>query len=579
MPQSKPKNHAASQPVANYELAHLGTELGTGWFAPMPAGPVDFEQGLEYIEAHPNDIFLRKYLLEMASTFGPNMTRQLIDVGKEGRRHLLALMYEACVLNERLVHLKDTFQGENLEHLTAHTPLLYVAWSRKPDQAQTAYWIHVFTQNIMEHKELISPDKTKFPVPFAQTNLDAWERQITPLRDVVLETGPPGLKAKDVQSNYNAAETAKRALASLNKLGLEHGQETENPSSFSPYALQIQWPMEVRVAVGRNRYQLKGVQTSYGKGLNADAARASCLMEVVERVSSWASFDSDKVLHYKNKPTLIHGRYGDLSPKKPLALDPNDLRLEIPYENQPLYWVQGEQKDQAGTHSILVPAQLVYLFSNLDEISLTSGLSSTGLASGNTMEEAKLHALLEVIERDSERLMPYLPDRCFFVDSNDTAVTGLLDRAKAEGAQVQFLDITTELGIPCYKAFIEGPNGEILKGCAAHLDGSRAAISALLEVPYHESWFRPEPEPERLKIIKQSDLPNYSSDNSAKDLDLLEALLVANGYSPVYVDLTREDLDIPVVKAIIPGLEMFADFDAFSSLSLRQFAHYLDAVR
>jgi hypothetical protein len=37
-------------------------------------------------------------------------------------------------------------------------------------------------------------------------------------------------------------------------------------------------------------------------------------------------------------------------------------------------------------------------------------------------------------------------------------------------------------------------------------------------------------------------------------------------------------LDIPVVKAIVPGLEMFADFDEFSSLSLRQFAHYLDAV-
>jgi ribosomal protein S12 methylthiotransferase accessory factor YcaO len=134
------------------------------------------------------------------------------------------------------------------------------------------------------------------------------------------------------------------------------------------------------------------------------------------------------------------------------------------------------------------------------------------------------------------------------------------------------------LGVPCYKAFIQGPNGEILKGCAAHLDGGRAAVSALLEVPYHASWFRPVPGPKDVKIIKQPDLPDYSTGHPAQDLERLEALLVANGFGPVYVDLTREDLDIPVVKAIVPGLEMFADFDEFSSLGLRQFVHYLDAV-
>ena len=82
-----------------------------------------------------------------------------------------------------------------------------------------------------------------------------------------------------------------------------------------------------------------------------------------------------------------------------------------------------------------------------------------------------------------------------------------------------------------------------------------------------------------MKKVKEGALPNYSLGSAARDLQLLEKLLVANGYQPIYVNLTREDLDIPVVKAIVPGLEMFAEFDEFSALSLRQFAHYLKALK
>jgi len=195
------------------------------------------------------------------------------------------------------------------------------------------------------------------------------------------------------------------------------------------------------------------------------------------------------------------------------------------------------------------------------------------------MEQAKLHALLEVIERDAERVMPYCEERCFLLESELAPVADILRRAKQEGVHVQFLDITTELGVPCYKAFVQGPGGEILKGCAAHLDGKKAAVSALLEVPFHASWFRPVPTPSDMKTVKEDSLPDYSAGNAAQDLQLLERLLIANGYHPIYVNLTRKDLDIPVVKAIVPGLEMFGEFDQFSKLSLRQFAHYLKALK
>jgi len=74
-------------------------------------------------------------------------------------------------------------------------------------------------------------------------------------------------------------------------------------------------------------------------------------------------------------------------------------------------------------------------------------------------------------------------------------------------------------------------------------------------------------------------LPNYSSGDPAQDLHLLEKLLIMNGYRPIYIDLTREDLDIPVVKCLVPGLEIMTVLDRFSPLNIRQFGHYLMAYQ
>jgi ribosomal protein S12 methylthiotransferase accessory factor YcaO len=45
------------------------------------------------------------------------------------------------------------------------------------------------------------------------------------------------------------------------------------------------------------------------------------------------------------------------------------------------------------------------------------------------------------------------------------------------------------------------------------------------------------------------------------------------------VDITRADIGIPVVKAIVPGLEIMADFDAFSRVSPKLFTRYQREAR
>jgi len=218
----------------------------------------------------------------------------------------------------------------------------------------------------------------------------------------------------------------------------------------------------------------------------------------------------------------------------------------------------------------------VFLFPNLDEISLTSGLPSNGLAAAHTLKEAKLGSLLEVVERDAEKVVPYSKEKSFLLEAEDQKVSDVIERCRQKGIQIQFLDITPEFGIPCYKAFIQGPGGIILKGSGAHLDAKRAALAAMHEVPYpYPFWFGSMPAPEGGALLQYEGLPDYSTGDTSRDLRLLEKLLIKNGYRPIYIDLTREDLDIPVVKCLVPGLEFMTVLDRFSPLNVRQFGHYL----
>jgi ribosomal protein S12 methylthiotransferase accessory factor YcaO len=296
-------------------------------------------------------------------------------------------------------------------------------------------------------------------------------------------------------------------------------------------------------------------------------------MEIVERYSSFANFSNYSTVGYKTEFSLIKSKYTDLVDHGVYALDPNIMNLEVPYENQVIYWIEGREIRADESVKIYLPAQFVFLFCNLDEVALTSGVSSNGLASGNNGDEAKLHALMEYIERDAERVGLYSPERCFSLETEDPALNCILHRCKKKGFYIQFLDLTPDCGIPCYKAFMQTEK-EIIKGCAADLNGKIAAVSALTELacPY---FVKSKPPPAGQKTVKYEELPNYSSGNVSKDLNTLERLLLLNGYKPIYVNLTKKDLDIPVVRAFVPGLEFMVILDKFSNLSKRQFKNYL----
>lgn len=562
-----------------YMLKHVGTEYSVGWFSCVPSEDMNVEEIIEYLRSNPNDEFMHKYLLDLLIECDEHGLERLIETAKKGDFLLLASVYQAPILYRRFQNLRKKFEGIDIQNLASSTPLIYIRWSLDKNHLSRCFWMKVFSDNTYNHKPLPSLSHVEFPIPFDLEGFSEDQNKIVHIRDVYSTSNTKSLNTGTSLRTKPPQETVEKILNTVTVRNLLAGSERKTETSLTPYAMERFWNLDVKVSVGRNRWKLKGYQTSYGKGLGESQARASSLMEVIERYSAFASFSDSQSIGYKKEFNLVKSSYSDLKDRGLNVLDPNSVNLEIVYENQGLYWIIAEQLNEQGSHEIYVPAQFVFLFCNLDEMSLTSGITSNGLASGNTMDEAKLHGLLEYIERDSERIMLYSQERCFSLEAENPVVRDILTTGRGRGIHVQFLDLTSDFGIPCHKAFIQSTTGVILKGCGAHLDGEIAAARALTELAYHPYLGRSIPPSEGFKTIKYEQLPNYSSGDVSQDLRTLERLLIMNGYFPIYADLMRRDLDIPVVRIIIPGLEMMPVSDTFSNFNKRQFKNYLKIIK
>jgi YcaO-like protein with predicted kinase domain len=518
------------------------------------------------------------YLLDMMGGLDEESAKQMLDVARGRDPIVTTLLYEASLSFIRPAALRRSFGRAEVQDLLSYTPLINIKSSLLDDRELHYQWIRLFEANISEHRELPSLDAAGLPAPFGNDALASALSGGLHIRDIY-ESAAKRTPSVGGGAVLSAEETARHALEKLQEIGAVAGEETRHVSSLSPHGFLRKWRVEVAVRSGRHDFTFSGNQTSYGKGLTLDAARASYAMEMVERCSSFAGFGPDGVLGYVKPYPLAHARYSELRESGQNALNPNSLSLEAPYADEPLYWMEAEEQGSGGPARVLVPAQCIFLFCNLDEINLFSGLGSTGLASGNTMAQARVSALLEVIERDAEATTLYDPSRCFRIEAQGNEMASLLSDYEAKGVHVCFQDMSREFGVPCYKSFVVGSKGQIIKGTGAHLDGKRALLSALTETPYPYPGGPPSsPGPEGLPVIRFEDLPNYGAGDPARDLAILEAVLTANGYRPIYVDLTRKDLGIPVVKAVVPGMELMADFDQFSRVSPRLFANYLKTV-
>jgi len=574
MPPEQSPPAADPEPIA-YELRLVRTADATGYFAAVPAHDGSVYEALAYLEAHPFDEFMHRHLLRtLAEHTASERGRILSATGVRGAAAALSAELAALAPETASGSPSDItaiHPGDEL-HRTC-SPLIDLRSEALADQPLHRRWCRIFQANIERLTPLPAPEKAALPLPFSEDQIHAANRpaaRIDAVRRAIRSTPPPA------EPPVRPEQIAQLALERLTSAGVLEGVEMRHETSLSPVGLLRQWRLDATVRSGRLGYRLFGLQTSYGRGFSLETARARCLMEIVERASAFVSVGGDRVLGRKAETPVFSGSFHQLVAEgEPPPLDPNHLRLEVPYAGQPLYWIRGERIGSAGSEDVLVPFQCVFLFANLDEPALFSGLSSTGLASGAGPAGARLSALMEVVERDAESVGFYDPGRCFHLAADDPFVAGLLEDYRARGIGVFFQDITGFTGIPCYKALVRNADGTVAKGTGAHLDGRYALLSALTEVPYPYPGGPPsKPGPEELPVRRFEALPNFSDGRPAQDLLLAEAVLLENGYRPIYVDITRADLQFPVVRALVPGLEIMADFDRFSRFGPRHFAAF-----
>ncbi len=561
--------------ILEYKYTHTVTEATTGYFSCEPQGVENFDAALARLEAAPMDDFLHQHLLRRLGAASLEQLRSRLPEalgtdGTPGRPVLAALLLECAMLNAAQAPLADAFPPNAAEELARHTPLIPLRWSRLADGPAHRAWSAVFAANLSGHHVLPRPDEEEMP-PLYTPELSTAEGDVPSIADIHARlAATPGAP----RERPPAQETAARALELLVDNGIVAGVEMRHEASLSPIALLRPWNLDIAVRNGSLNYTLRGQATAYGRGLSVAEARASYAMEMVERASAYATVEKGAVVGLTRAAPLIRARYSELTAQGRAALDPNELPLEVPYADQPLHWLEARAAGDGAC--VLAPAQAVYLFCNLDEQALQSAAGSTGLASGNTLEEAKAAALTEILERDAEATMPYHRSRCFTLRCRDKRLQSLLDDYAARGIHVQFQDLTTEFGVPCYQCFVLGPKGQVARGTGAGLCGPRAALAALTETPYPYPNGGPSGPglrglPERIL----EELPDYRLESPARNLQLLEMLLAEHGRRPLYVELTREDLEFPVVRAIVPGLELTAEPDGFSRIRPRLFRNYL----
>ena len=557
-----------------YELRLMDNVAGVGCFMAHPVQNLTFNEMLEHLRREPLDDFMHQFLLQAMSGHRTRKLEKLIDEVVSGEMRgdqvLAALLYETCLAYDRYAHFLPRLAGLDPRELSRHTPLPHLRASQVADQPLHRQWIALFQANITAHMDLPGPAAHGLAAPVEPAPRSQAQDAAAVLNRLKAEKRLPAPRERKPLN-----ETIMLALERLNKVGCILTQEMAHKACLSPHALLRSWMTQFRVDNGRQSLHFQGLQTVYGRGLSPEAARASYLMEMAERYSAYASVDRSGIRGYARDYPLTHGSFAQVSAKAE-ALDPNSLRLEVPYDGQALWWMEAEVLDKAGRRPILIPAQLVFLFCNLDEPALFSALGSTGLASGNTMEEARLAGLCEVLERDAEAVRPFDLSRAFRMTSDDPQVVNLLEDYKACGIHVWFLDVTAEFGVPVYKSVVLGSRGDVNKGMGCGLSGRRALLSAMTETPYPFPGPAGSPAPEGLPVRRLEDLPDLSTGSPEGDLMVLEETIVAHGLPVISVDLTRKDLGIPATRMIVPGLEIVADFDQFSRVSPRLFANYLE---
>ena len=339
------------------------------------------------------------------------------------------------------------------------------------------------------------------------------------------------------------------------------------------------------VSATRPSAGLGAISVYSGKGATEIQARISAIMESVERC--FAEIPETNV-DFRDKTVdtdRVIKAYEDIEDVN--AIDPETLLLPEPITpGTRLEWMSGW--DLLNDCEMLVPTNAIYHPHTRGMFLFRSNTS--GLASGNTIEEAIVHGLLEVIERDAISIAEYSRNvgTEIILQEDDGEVYDLKSRFESNGIPVKLWLLPSVTGIPVVVAALDDIKTKdptmLVMGAGAHLSPEHAIFRALTEAAQFRlaqisgaredvqkrSGFVVGAGYERMKRMNKfwyedgetttlPEIPDFLSDTPAGSIrTIVERLRLCGAAEHVIiVDISQPWIDVPVIRAIIPTFELY----------------------
>ena len=365
-------------------------------------------------------------------------------------------------------------------------------------------------------------------------------------------------------------ETLERAIPLLEKAGMDPLEDITDRDNLG-----------IPVYSVYRKKTAKGTFGNYnGKGATPEQAKASAVMEALERYSA----------EMRESDEIAYGTMQQMRDSGMPFVEPADLilpaRVMGMVESAEIAWTVCY--DILRGEDVWVPACAVFYPYYPDGDLQLFRFHTNGIAAGNTIEEAILHAMFEVIERDAWSIAESFnrTNADVIIDDDDSVPAMLLKKFEEAGIKIRLKDLTTDVGVTTIGASsddIRTKDPEMLDiGVGTHLNPEIAAIRALTEVAQSRTthkhglkvnaelqkktremgyekvkeanalWFN-----DSKKSIKLNEMNDEATDYVLDDIEKVLGKLMDAGFDRVIIaDLTRPEIGVPAVRVIIPGMEV-----------------------
>ncbi|RUM33115.1 MAG: hypothetical protein DSY58_09470 [Desulfobulbus sp.] len=321
---------------------------------------------------------------------------------------------------------------------------------------------------------------------------------------------------------------------------------------------------------GKDARDIIGTKKQMGKGSTPEQSRASACMELAERYSFFSFVKEDDNFLVGDYPTMVAAGYPVL-PVEVLLQSVHDTtcspeNLEKLLADLPMRWTMA--RNLTRNQDVLVPFSWFYAINEFN-----------GPCAGNTMEEALLQGVSEVVERHVCAVISRHKIRTPALDLQsvtDPVARDLIEKFSRNGIELRVNDFSLDTGIPTIAVLAWDPQtfpekSELVYTAGTTPGADKALIRALTEIAQLAGDFEtgsnyvasglPKPQsladvdyvvnPDKTLSIRQ--IADLCDDDMLQELQNCLQSLQKIDLEVLAVDTTHPQLKIPAAYTIIAG--------------------------